>query len=100
MLIRFNLGLCLLMLSSFAGGQNSTITTIDVPGAVWTLSVGINSAGTIAGSYSDDIAYHGFLRDRDGNVTTYEAPGEGLIFRTPKHQPGRDDHWKLLWRAG
>jgi len=67
------------MLSPLASAQNSPITTIDVPGAVWTLSVSINAAGAIAGSYSDDIAYHGFLRDRNGNFTTYDAPGQSLI---------------------
>jgi hypothetical protein len=51
--------------------------TIDVPGASATILLGINNSGQMVGSYIDaDGAYHGFLRDRKGRVTTLpEAPG-------------------------
>jgi len=36
----------------------------------------INPAGTIAGYYADASgAFHGFLRARDGTITTFDAPG-------------------------
>jgi hypothetical protein len=51
--------------------------TIDVAGAVATIVLGINNRGEMVGSYIDaDGAYHGFLRNRKGVVTTLpEAPG-------------------------
>jgi probable HAF family extracellular repeat protein len=50
--------------------------TIDVSGAAATLPTGINDRGHIVGSYIDPGgAYHGFVRDRSGHVTTLpEAP--------------------------
>jgi probable HAF family extracellular repeat protein len=53
------------------------VETVDVPGAAVTLPIGINDRGHIVGSYVDaDGAYHGFVRDRSGHVTTLpEAPG-------------------------
>jgi uncharacterized membrane protein len=51
--------------------------TIDVAGANATFVLGINNRGQTVGSYIDaDGAYHGFLRNRKGAVTTLpEAPG-------------------------
>ena len=51
--------------------------SIDVPGASATAVLGINNRGQMVGSYIDaDGAYHGFLRNRRGAVTTLpEAPG-------------------------
>ena len=50
--------------------------TIDVPGAAATGVLGINNRGQMVGFYiDDDGAYHGFVRDRKGDVTTLpEAP--------------------------
>lgn len=75
-----SLGFCLLILNFVASAQDSTITPFDVPGAVWTLPVGINDSGTIAGSYSDDVAIHGFLRDHNGSFTSFDVPGQDLIY--------------------
>ena len=52
-------------------------TTIDVPGAAATLVLGINNRGQTVGSYIDDAgAYHGFVRDKQGAVTSLPAaPG-------------------------
>jgi hypothetical protein len=37
--------------------------------------LGINPAGTITGFYVDtNTVYHGFLRARDGTITTFDAP--------------------------
>jgi uncharacterized membrane protein len=50
---------------------------IDVPGATATIALGINNRGQMVGSSIDpNGAYHGFLRNRKGTVTTLpEAPG-------------------------
>lgn len=45
--------------------------TLDLPKAAVTLPTGINNRGQIVGSWIDrDGAYHGFLRDRNGHITT------------------------------
>jgi hypothetical protein len=57
--------------------EDGDFKTIDVQGAAGTAVLGINNRGQMVGSYIDDAgAYHGFLRDRSGAVTTLpEAPG-------------------------
>ncbi len=67
---------------------NDTLTTIDVSGAGTTghrgtIALGVNSAGTvvgtyITGSYTDGTSYYyGFAQTLDGTVTTIEAPDAG-----------------------
>src|ERR1017187_3091461 len=59
------------------------IITFDPPGIgaapyQGTQAPGINSAGAIAGFYSDSISvYHAFLRTPDGTITTFDAPHAG-----------------------
>jgi hypothetical protein len=69
----------------FLRARDGTITTFDAPGAgtvtdsfQGTFPFGINPAGAIVG-YALDASnvFHGFLRDRDGNFTTFDAPGAG-----------------------
>jgi probable HAF family extracellular repeat protein len=57
--------------------NNGRYRTVDVPDAATTVPTGINNRGQIVGSTIDkDGAYHGFVRDPDGDVTTLpEAPG-------------------------
>ena len=57
-----------------ASGQ---FTTVDVPGAVWTRALSVNSLGTIVGAYADSVGkIHGFLDDHGrGNFTTLDNPG-------------------------
>ena len=57
--------------------DNGRYTTIDVPGATATVVLGINNRGQTVGSWvGADGAYHAFLRQRDGGVTTLpDAPG-------------------------
>jgi probable HAF family extracellular repeat protein len=51
-------------------------TTIDVPGATYSLALGINNAGQIVGQYQDAGYFlHGFLLDVDGSYTTLDPPG-------------------------
>ena len=52
----------------------STFTTIDFPGALSTLAVGINDHGQIVGHYSAGGRLHGFLLDK-GAFTTIDVRG-------------------------
>lgn len=55
-------------------GRSPTYTSFDAPGAVFTLPLCINPAGVIAGFYGDtSFVPHGFLRSRDGTITTFDA---------------------------
>jgi len=63
-------------------------TTIDFPGALSTYAVGINNPGDIVGNYSTpdsngngDHHSHGFLYDKNGNLTTIDVniPGVTVI---------------------
>ena len=62
-----------------------TITTFDAPGAgtgafQGTFGGGLTPNGTIMGNYFDaDNLSHGFLRDRNGAFTTFNAPGTGNV---------------------
>jgi hypothetical protein len=67
---------------------NDTLTTIDVSGAGTTghrgtIAVGVNSAGTVVGtyvtgSYTDGTSYYyGFAQTLDGTVTAINAPDAG-----------------------
>lgn len=72
--------------------SDGTITGYDVPGAgtgtyqgtnaCWFIPCwgGINPAGTITGFYVDGSnVFHGFLRTREGKITTFDAPGAGSV---------------------
>ena len=63
-------------LHGFLRARDGTITTFDAPGAVFTESYAINSAGTITGVYSDqNFNAHGFVRDSRGTITSFDVPG-------------------------
>ncbi len=58
---------------SLAGGP--TFTTIDFPGAVFTLAVDINNSGQIVGEHFNSLGIrHGFLLS-NGTFTTFDFPG-------------------------
>jgi hypothetical protein len=69
----------------FLRAPDGTFTTFDAPGAGSVTDSGqgttpssINPAGAIAGSTLDaNFVGHGFVRDRDGNFTTFDVPGAG-----------------------
>jgi len=80
------------LLVSLAGGANASgssgnIVTFDPPGAgtgayqgtgctYFPCALAINDAGTIVGSYTDaNNVNHGFIRNSDGNFTSFQAPG-------------------------
>ncbi len=52
----------------------------DVPGAGQTVATGINNAGQICGHYSAQpaSAYHAFVRDPNGAITTFDYPGSAM----------------------
>ena len=49
--------------------------TFDVLGGTGTSAYGINNAGQAAGSFDDSVGTHGFIRNGDGTVTTFDGPG-------------------------
>lgn len=74
------------MYHGFLRTPEGAITTFDAPGAgtgsgqgTFVSSIeGINPAGAISGGYTDDNnVLHGFVRDPDGTITTFNAPGAG-----------------------
>lgn len=72
-------GLLLLIASSAA--QNFNFSSIDVPCsactggiAFSTIAFGINPAGDTVGTYTDDVAQHGFLLS-GGQFITIDVPG-------------------------
>jgi hypothetical protein len=61
--------------NGFVGTAGGTITTFDVSGAIETVAKSINSAGVIAGNWSDaNAGHHGFVRAADGTITSFDAP--------------------------
>lgn len=56
-----------------------TFTTIDVPGAIYTEILGINSAGTMVGSYGQNTLTdgHGFIYN-NSTFTYFDYPGENF----------------------
>jgi hypothetical protein len=70
----------------YVRARDGTITTFDVPAAgmlagqgtiIFTAS--INREGVITGNYLDvSNVSHGFVRDEDGTITTFDAPGAGI----------------------
>jgi hypothetical protein len=86
---RLRMALCLalctlgLVLSVNAGGNRTSITTFDAPGAgteagLGTFPSGINPSGAITGFTRDaNSARHGFLRAPDGTFTIFDDPLAG-----------------------
>jgi hypothetical protein len=73
---------------AFLRDPNGTFTIIDPPGSVgaeisssYLGSQPINPAGAITGDYFDASgANHGFLRAKDGTITTFDPPGSTGTF--------------------
>jgi hypothetical protein len=66
----------------FVRAADGTMTTFDPPGAGagtghyrGTFPISINTAGDIAGTYTDASGGHGFVRAADGTITPFDAPG-------------------------
>jgi hypothetical protein len=57
-----------------------TFTTFDPPGSTFTFPSAITPTRVIIGSYGDASGVtHGFLRARDGSITSFDAPPGGFI---------------------
>jgi len=64
------------MTQGFLWQPDSPLVTFSVAGATATWPAGINTSGTIAGSYQDSsYNYHGFMRDPSGVIYTFSVPG-------------------------
>ena len=53
------------------------IVTFDALGgnSTYTLCNGISDSGVVVGNYGDSSGDHGFLRAKDGTITSFDAPG-------------------------
>jgi len=83
----------------FLREPDGKFTTFEAPGAgtsplFGTFAASINPAGAIAGYYSDgsqvgiQIVYHGFLREPDGKITTFDVPGAVAVFTSSVNPAG------------
>jgi hypothetical protein len=63
---------CGLLLSTAGASARGTLTVIQVSGQSTSVS-GINDSGVITGAYGGPG--HGFLRDIDGTITSFDVPG-------------------------
>jgi hypothetical protein len=60
-------------------GYAQTITTFDVANSNDTQVGGLNSFGQVTGDYvTADRAVHGFLREPDGTIATFDVPGAAI----------------------
>jgi hypothetical protein len=73
-----------IMYHGFVRSPDGAITTFDAPnagtmaffGTFLAITAGLNEAGAVVGYVLDaNGVYHGFVRARDGNITTFDAPG-------------------------
>jgi probable HAF family extracellular repeat protein len=71
---RIGFSFYLLVVCAACAVAQGTYTQIDFPSALLTNANGINRAGQIVGSYSDNAGGHGFLL-QDGVFTTIDYPG-------------------------
>src|SRR5215467_9129818 len=66
----------LLAIAAQSSAWGQTFTTFDPPGSQLTAPGNINPAGQVVGSYFDStFAGHGFVRDNDGTITSFDVPG-------------------------
>lgn len=66
---------------------NLTFTTIDVPGALYTVPWAINTSGDIVGNYGQFTDSHGFLYS-NGTFTYFDYPGETVTVPTDINDSG------------
>jgi hypothetical protein len=53
--------------------------SFDVPSATYTQGIAINDRGQITGLWQDQNGTsHGFLREADGKIVTFDPPGMGV----------------------
>jgi hypothetical protein len=57
------------------------LVTFTVPGADNTEVVGINDKGEIAGDWNVGAVWQGFIRSKNGTITTFNVPGDQEVTR-------------------
>jgi hypothetical protein len=60
----------------FVRDKEGGILIIDPPGATYTDVWGINAAGTVVGNWCNAVTCSGYLRDRNGSITSFDIPGD------------------------
>jgi hypothetical protein len=71
------------ILVGLAGNSHGqTITTFDLPNSTYTITQAINPAGQITGYNLDGSGLHGFLRQPDGTITTFNVIRDGFQLDT------------------
>ncbi len=78
--------------------EGPSFTVFDAPGAgsapdsyTGTYAGGINLGGTITGGVVDkNSVYHGFVRSPGGHITTFDAPGSGMVAGSSQGTEGVD----------
>ena len=68
----------ILTTSAYLWNERDGFTTFDAPQATGGLTIawGVNRAGDAVGVYADAASiYHGFVRDRRGEIRTHDRPG-------------------------
>jgi probable HAF family extracellular repeat protein len=70
------------IVADFVRAVDGSITTFSpTEGSSITVPFAINNAGRIVGYHTNPQGIsHGFLRQPNGSITTFEAPGATLIF--------------------
>src|SRR3984957_4102762 len=75
------LALSTLGITHAANAQEAAYVIFDPPGSIYTQPNSINREGAITGYYRDaQSVSHGFLRDRDGTITTFDSPGSTYTY--------------------
>jgi hypothetical protein len=72
-------GIILFLAAVLPAAASHKFVSFDVPGAVLTYATAINASGQVAGTYlGQDSLYHGFLRESNGTITTFDVSGGTL----------------------
>jgi hypothetical protein len=72
-------GIILFLVSVLPAAASHKLVSFDVPGAVLTYATAINAGGQVAGTYlGQDSLYHGFVRESNGTITTFDVSGQTL----------------------
>ena len=75
----FRIAMMLALAGVASVGYAQTITTFDVANSTDTFAVAINPAGQVTGDYDTaDHTGHGFLRETDGTIVTFDVPGAAI----------------------
>jgi uncharacterized membrane protein len=73
-----------------------TFTSLEVPGATFTLALDINETGVIVGRYLAAGHTHGFERDVYGAYTTIDFPGSSFTVAASVNDSGAVTGWYTL----